>query len=187
MKEIEMKLISELMKNSRRSDRDLARAIGTSQPTITRLRTRMEKEGLIRAYTMVPDFTKIGYHLLAVIFVKLKNLDAKKISEAREIARQQLRESNFGIVMLERGEGLGYDGVILSFYEDYSAYVKHKNELKQFPFIASQVSSFLVNLDDEIRYQPMNFTHLANLLVKREKKGKDESQLLKQRQYPLQV
>jgi DNA-binding Lrp family transcriptional regulator len=32
MKVIELKLVSELMKNSRRNDRELARAIGTSQP-----------------------------------------------------------------------------------------------------------------------------------------------------------
>jgi DNA-binding Lrp family transcriptional regulator len=31
LKEIERKLISELLKNSRRSDRELAKAIGTSQ------------------------------------------------------------------------------------------------------------------------------------------------------------
>jgi DNA-binding Lrp family transcriptional regulator len=34
MKDIELRLISELMKNSRRSDRELAKAIGISQPTI---------------------------------------------------------------------------------------------------------------------------------------------------------
>jgi DNA-binding Lrp family transcriptional regulator len=44
MKDIERRLISELMKNSRRSDRELAKALGTSQPTITRTRGKLERE-----------------------------------------------------------------------------------------------------------------------------------------------
>jgi DNA-binding Lrp family transcriptional regulator len=42
-KEAEVNLIVELMKNSKKSDRELARAIGVSQPTITRLRGRLER------------------------------------------------------------------------------------------------------------------------------------------------
>ena len=36
LKDVELKLFSELMKNSRRSDRELAKVIGVSQPTVTR-------------------------------------------------------------------------------------------------------------------------------------------------------
>jgi len=35
MKDVKLKLISELMKNSKKSDRELAKVIGVSQPTIT--------------------------------------------------------------------------------------------------------------------------------------------------------
>jgi len=44
MKETELKLVSELMKNSRRSDRELARAMGVSQPTVSRMIRKLEKE-----------------------------------------------------------------------------------------------------------------------------------------------
>jgi DNA-binding Lrp family transcriptional regulator len=66
MKETELKLISELMKNSRRSDRELAKAIGTSQPTVSRMIQKLEKQGIISEYTMIPDFTKLGYSLLTI-------------------------------------------------------------------------------------------------------------------------
>ena len=56
MKEVELKLISELMKNSRRSDREVAKAIGISQPTVSRTISRLEKEGVIKEYTIIPDF-----------------------------------------------------------------------------------------------------------------------------------
>ena len=71
MKEIEKKMLSELVRNARRSDRELAKAIGTSQPTATRVRTKLEKEGYVREYTTIPNFSKIGYSILAVNFLKL--------------------------------------------------------------------------------------------------------------------
>jgi DNA-binding Lrp family transcriptional regulator len=47
LKDIELRLISELVKNSRRSDRELAKVLGISQPTVSRARMRLEKQGLI--------------------------------------------------------------------------------------------------------------------------------------------
>ena len=56
------------MKNSRRSDRELAKATGSSQPTTTRLRTKLEKESYIREYMMIPNFSKIGYDIMALSY-----------------------------------------------------------------------------------------------------------------------
>jgi DNA-binding Lrp family transcriptional regulator len=42
MKDVELRLISELMKNSRRSDKELAKVIGVSQPTVTRIRLKLQ-------------------------------------------------------------------------------------------------------------------------------------------------
>jgi len=39
MKDFELKLISKLMRNSRRGDRELSRKLGVTQPTITRTRS----------------------------------------------------------------------------------------------------------------------------------------------------
>lgn len=86
MKDIERKLVSELMKNCRRSDRQLAKVVGVSQPTVTRTLHKLEKEGIIKEYTIVPDFRKLGYTLLAVTFVKLKrHLSQDQIEKARSL------------------------------------------------------------------------------------------------------
>jgi DNA-binding Lrp family transcriptional regulator len=51
MKEkVTVKLLPEMLKNSRRSDRDLAKVLGVSQPTVTRTKQRLKKE-YIRTYT----------------------------------------------------------------------------------------------------------------------------------------
>lgn len=119
VKDVELKLISELMKNSRRSDRELARALDISQPTTSRT-IRKPKEGCIKEYTVIPRFSKLGMHLLGLTFIKLtKTLGPEQIGKVRETTRERLALSRFGIVMLERGMGLNCDGVIMCFYRNF--------------------------------------------------------------------
>jgi DNA-binding Lrp family transcriptional regulator len=172
MKDVELKLVSELMKNSRRSDRELAKAVGVSQPTVSRLVKRLEKDGLIKEYTMIPDFRKLGYQLLALTFVKLREpLGSEETDKARKIAKQELEESPYGIVLLERGIGLGYDGVIVGLYEDYAAYTEHRNKLREYPFLeVTDVEGFLISLDDEVHYRPLTLQTLAKQLLAMKKR-----------------
>jgi len=166
LKEIERKLISELLKNSRRSDRELAKAIGVSQPTTTRLRTKLEKEGYIKEYTMIPDFAKLGYGILALTFVKLRGaLDAKEVEGARKIARESL-DAFLEVIMLERGMGINYDGVIVSYHENYGSYQELRNKLKQFTFLdLSKIEAFLINLHDKVCYRSLTLATLAKHLL----------------------
>jgi len=72
MKKRMMSLLLELLKDSKRSDRELAKVLGVSQPTITRLRHKLEKNGMIRDYTIVPDLKKMGFELLVINFAKIR-------------------------------------------------------------------------------------------------------------------
>ncbi|MBS7632430.1 winged helix-turn-helix transcriptional regulator [Candidatus Bathyarchaeota archaeon] len=168
LKAKERELIAELMKDSHRSDRELAKTLGVSQPTVSRMIKRLEKEGYIKEYTIIPDFSKIGFQLLGLIFVKMKkSLSQEEYSKAETIARQKLEQNHFHIVMLERGLGMGYDGVIITFYKDYSDFTEHMGKLKEFPFFESaETQSFLIDLHDEAHYLPLGFRHIGNLLIK---------------------
>jgi len=169
MKEIKLKLLSELMKNSRRPDRELARVIGCSQPTVTRTRRKLENEGYIREYTVVPDFRKLGYELLALTFVKLKKgLTNEGIDKAKKIAEEGLPKTPFAVIMMERGRGLGYEGVVVSLHENYTSHTKLMNRLRQFAFLEiSTLESFLISLADEVHYRPLTFASLAKHLLTR--------------------
>ena len=165
------------MKNSRLSDRELAKKIGSSQPTVTRTRRKLEKQGYIREYTVIPNFEKLGYELLAVTFVKLKKeLTAEQVEKARKFSLEKARESTktgpFEGIMAERGMGLGFNGLFMSFHENYSSYVKFMMWLRTFPFFdASAVESFLIDLKSKIRYKPLTFSNLArHILTLNEKK-----------------
>jgi len=65
--EIDRKILDELLKDARRSSREISRATGVSVGTVlTRIR-RMEKDELIKGYSVVIDHEKLGYELSAVI------------------------------------------------------------------------------------------------------------------------
>lgn len=67
LRSIDCKLLIELMKNAKRSDREIARVLGSSQPTITRSRARLEKD-FIDGYTVLPKWRNIGFRLVAFTF-----------------------------------------------------------------------------------------------------------------------
>ena len=54
-------LLLELLKDSKRSDREIAKVLGVSQPTVSRMRWRLEEEGWIKDFTVIPDFVKMGF------------------------------------------------------------------------------------------------------------------------------
>jgi len=61
LKDVELQLVSELMKNSRRSDRELARSLGVSQPTVSRIIKKLEGKGIIREYPFLEQSETDGF------------------------------------------------------------------------------------------------------------------------------
>lgn len=69
LKPIDYKIFGELMKNSRISDRKLAKILGVSQPTVTRKRANLERK-LIEGYTVVPKWEETEFKIVAFTFTK---------------------------------------------------------------------------------------------------------------------
>ena len=76
-------LLYELMKNSKRSDRELAKVVEVSQRTITRMRKKLEKSEYIREYTIIPALEKLGFEIIALNFL-LTSTKPKDIKEMQE-------------------------------------------------------------------------------------------------------
>jgi len=172
VKKTQTEILSELLKNSKQSDRELARKVGVSQPTVSRIRSRLEKEGYIKEYTVIPNFSKLGYKIMAFTFARSQPLDKKAAEETRKIFKDSMKNTPFQFVMLERGIGLGFDAVILSLHRDYSSYLEVLKWLRQFAFLElDKIGSFLINLDDEVHYQPFTFSRLAEDFAKQTEKG----------------
>jgi DNA-binding Lrp family transcriptional regulator len=167
MKGIELKLIYELMKNSRRTDKELAKAIGTFSQAVSKTRKKLENEGYFLEYTAIPNFVKLGYHLFALTFTSFKkDVSVEEMDEARRQALEHVITAPLNAVFIERGIGVNHDAVIGSFHKDYSSYVKLAQVLKSNPYIdSSKLESFLVNLEDEVRYRPFTLSTLAQHML----------------------
>ena len=168
MKDLELELISELMKNSRRSDRELAKVLRVSQPTVSRTMDRIKKRGLIREFTIVPDFQKLGYQLVAFTLARTKSgLSAEELEKARQISLRDMREkSPPEIVLFERGLGGGYTSIIVSFHHNYTEYARLKERMKEYPFLDHGATmSFLMDLNDNVHYRYFTFSTLAKHLL----------------------
>lgn len=169
MREIEWMVLSELMKNAKLSDRDMARKIGSSQPTVTRVRRKLEKNGYIREYTVIPNFRKLGYEILAVTLFKYKKrTDAEKTKKVKEMLGDSFKNDGpFEIIMAEMGMGGRYNAIMISIHRDYKSFMGLMNWAQQFYDLElDEVGSFLVNLAAEVRFQPLTFASIAKHLLK---------------------
>jgi DNA-binding Lrp family transcriptional regulator len=168
LKNVELKLIAELMKNSRRSDRELARILKVSQPTVSRLISRLEKEGVIKEYTMIPDFSKLGFNLMSLIMLELKALSTEELNELRQAAFELDNQKRRPHFMIMEGIGLGKNLAILSFYRDYGDYAAHIGDMKNAKNPAMKAykdvkgtECFLIDLNYKNHYQPITFSKIA--------------------------
>jgi DNA-binding Lrp family transcriptional regulator len=126
-KELSQKLLRELLKNSKRSDRDLAKILKVSQPTITRTRHKLEKSGMIQDYTIVPDFKKMGFEILAVTLIKMRpEFFTPEVFEEAKKYTQKFPNAIFTAT----GEGMGMTAAIFSFHHDYSDYHRKWNQMR---------------------------------------------------------
>jgi len=164
LKTIDYKLLGELMKDSRRSDRQLAKALGTSQPTVTRRRANLEKN-FIEGYTAIPKLEKIGFELVAFSFVKHEMKYAKP--EEREKAFGKVKEwmmKQPNVILATGGQGLGWDGIFVSFHKSYSDFAefmrKHNSEFSDL-LIDSQ--SFIADINPTTIRKPFHLKYLADV------------------------
>lgn len=160
MKEEKMtKLLRELIRDSRRSDRELAKAIGASQPTVTRNRKLLEN--YIRSYTIVPEFSKIGYEILAITFAKAKTYAEERVQQKLDLAKGWAMQHP-NIVFASDGEGLGKDAVMISVHRDYSKYADFMRDYTvKFSDFITDVQSFIVSLKTGILLKPFDLTYLS--------------------------
>ncbi len=162
LKPIDYKLLFELMKDSHRSDRRLAKALGVSQPTVTRRRALLE-ENFIEGYTVIPKFGKIGYELAAFTFLKSKL--KQKTGQEKEEALKNMKEwylNQSNVILVADGRGMGWDAVCISLHENFTDYTEfiraQDSELADF-IIENQ--TFHVDLKPGLVIKPFHLKYLA--------------------------
>ena len=157
-----VKLLFELVKNSKRSDRDLAKILDISQPTVTRLRNVLEKEA-IEQYTAIPNLSYIGFDIVAFIFSSTKELVHPLWDKAREWAKEQPN-----IVFVSTGQGIDADALIVSIHKDYADFCKFYHVFRRdWGKYLDHFKVFLISMSGSVIMKPFTF----NYLIEAYKKG----------------
>ncbi len=156
-KEKLLKLLFELIRNSKRSDRDLAKVLNISQPTVTRMRKVLEKEA-IKQYTIIPDLSYLGFDIMAFTFVRSKELVQPLWTEGKEWAAQQ---SN--VVFVSTGQGFESDAVMVSLHEDYAGFVRfYQNFRRDWGKHLQDFKIFIVSISGSANLKPFSFNYLVD-------------------------
>jgi len=156
-------ILSELLKNSRVSDRQIAKKLGVSQPTVSRRRLGLEKT-LVEGYTAVPKLKEMGFEIMAFTFVASRSeaLTREGSEQAQRKAREWLlRHPN--VIFFGNGQGMGWSGVMVSVHRSYSDYLRfkaeHNEELGEY---LADAQSFIMELDPNTALKPFNLSYLAD-------------------------
>jgi hypothetical protein len=103
---------------------------------------------------------------MAITFALSQALNKEKAEKAKNILAESVKDKQFEFIMLERGRGLGFDAAIISLHEDYASYLKVLDWLREFDFLdVKKTDSFLINLEDKVRYRPLTFSKLARYIL----------------------
>lgn len=89
--DIDRKIISYLKVNSKTKLTTLSKRLNIPVSTIHTRIKKLEKEGIIKKYTIEIDYKKIGYEIQAFILIKY---DANSIKTQRDLLKELLRLPN---------------------------------------------------------------------------------------------
>lgn len=156
-------LLHELLKNSKRSDRDLAKSLGVSQPTLTRMRKRLEKEEYILEYTVIPNLAKLGFEIITFSLLNIDRYDPKsgELDYALGEGAHKWVADNTQIIFAAGGEGLeGRNCMMISVHKDFTAFSNFISDFRQMGSARiKHMDSFLVSLKGKIP-KPFSFRAL---------------------------
>jgi DNA-binding Lrp family transcriptional regulator len=163
---ISIKILQQLLKNSKKSDRELAKAVGISQATFTRRRKQLERN-IIQEYTITPNLYDLGFEILAFTFVRS---NPPKSAEGWDVLVQKGRQSMAHyphVIFSSKGEGLGMGSVVVSVHENYTSYSNFISQLRQeWADIIVDTQNFLVSLKGDYMAKSFSFKYLADILPK---------------------
>jgi len=140
MDTIDRRLLIELLRDARSSLRRLSEEMNVSPATLHNRLTRLVQEGIIKGFTALIDYSKLGYTLSAVIMAKV---DGKHLVEfEREVANADNVVAVYDVV----GE---YDVVLIAKFrsvEDLDAFLK---QLLKNPKVERTYTSIVLNVVKE--------------------------------------
>jgi DNA-binding Lrp family transcriptional regulator len=168
---LDIKILFQLVKDSRQSDRQIAKVLNVSQPTVTRRRTILEKQGFLE-YSAIPNLKKLGFEILAFTFGRwnFQEYPGTRVEQMKQFIAQ-----NPNMIFISTGTGSGYDRIGVSVHRDYADYSRTIQNFKTgWGKYFETLSSFIVSIQTDKILQNLSFKYLVNL-VEQETKSQNKA------------
>jgi DNA-binding Lrp family transcriptional regulator len=151
------------VRNSKRSDRDLAKKLQVSQPTLTRMRKKLEREGYILDYTAIPNMTKLGFEIVAFTFMNIDRFEPNtgQLDVALGEIGHKWVTHNPKILFGAGGEGLeGKNCMMVSVHRDFTDFTDFMSDFRsRWAAQCKDIDTFLVSLKAKMP-KPFTFRNL---------------------------
>ena len=160
-----LRLLAEYLKDSNRSDGQVAKVLGVSQPTVSKMKNELLEEGLVSQFSAIPDLAKVGYEIMAFSFIKF---NVEQVSQFDKTGPMKMEErakewasGDSRILFDARAEGMGIDAINISFHKDYASYQRFlADNKKKWGNMLADVQYVLVDLVGGV-VKPFSFKYLA--------------------------
>jgi DNA-binding Lrp family transcriptional regulator len=147
LKKREKEIFAQLLTNGRMPDKHIAKLLNTTQPTVTRIRQKLEKSGFIKGYKPVVDLQKLGIGIMALTLFRIA--DFSKTDEIKKNVIPNLKKMP-EVILVAEGEGMGKTSLIISMHKDFpdfeewminlrKKYGKYVEDEEQFFFSTSKI------------------------------------------------
>ncbi|SCZ05229.1 Lrp/AsnC family transcriptional regulator [Alkaliphilus peptidifermentans] len=81
MDELDFKILRLLEKNGRMSHEEISKRLNMSRPAIHQRISKLEQREIIKGYSTVIDWTKVGQGIRGIVFINIRTTDFNKIME----------------------------------------------------------------------------------------------------------
>ncbi|MCL7385346.1 MAG: Lrp/AsnC family transcriptional regulator [Thaumarchaeota archaeon] len=144
--ELDLAIIRELVKDGRASYRSLAKKLGISVATVASRVVTLEKSGIIKGYTALVDYEKLGYEITAIIELTISK------GKLIEVQRQVAEKPNVSNVYDVTGES---DSIIVARFKNREELNKFVKWLLSMPYVERTLTHLVLSIVKEDPRYPL--------------------------------
>ena len=128
LSEIEKKFINSLFQSASSTDSEIAKKIGVSKASVSRIKKKLQKEGVLVAFTPVVDFEKLDITLFATIIFEWKNFSNEKLTKEME----EWLVKNSHTILVSEGESVeGLNYMVYAGFRNIEDYHEYSRDFRK--------------------------------------------------------
>ncbi len=143
---VDVELVRLLAKNSRMSIRELARELGLSPSTVHARLKRLTEIGLIKRFTVVPDYERLGFTITAIILLQV---EGGMIVNVGEVVSRNPR-----VIQVYDITG-DYDLAIIAKFKNINELDSFLKTINRMPYVKRSVTSLSLRVIKEDFTEPL--------------------------------